>query len=363
MDSYRKEQRAQELKKQHKQRRQQKESRLEGLDPLKIHWRLTQLQQKYANSGFKKVYIPHHEQKQISRLEQDLADLKRSQNISEEAWKEMLEGQKKRETRFKRFKHGLGEVSDYNSPPQGQQRESIFWDPVFNHRGVSPRGFPYLSKDVLRKRVDKDDKDDVEYSSDEEVRGIALPTETPSWKKDKEEQVADKSEVADKAEPVQEQKSQPKREIPVAKEVYESGPQVRNLAAEAARFVPRQVQLKKKKEQKEASHVTETKEEAGHVTEKKHPMLEEVEEEEATSIHVERVAEEKQPEQQQPEQDEIEVDVAVTTEPEPEPESVVEAPVEPSPEPVTGHKLLIGQTAEAEIEEEESEDDDDDALY
>lgn len=389
MDAYRKEQRAAELKKQNRQKRQQKESRLEGLDPLKVHWRLTQLQQKYQNSGFRKVYIPHHEQKQIARLEQDLADLKRSKGISEEDWKEMLDSQKKRETRFKRFKHGVGEVSDYNSAPQGQQRDSIFWDPVFNHRGVSPRGFPFLSKAaVLRKQIDKEDRDDVEFSSDEEVVDIALPSDVPQWKKEREVEKREESESRERAESRDTREARDAREpqpprdrvVPEAKDVYESGPQVRNLAAEAARFVPRQVQLKQKREEGTKSVIGEEKVEDGEPTkvEKKepaksspHPMMEEVEEENATSIHVDRVEsveDESGPVvgeevvTVEPLEESTEVGDESTVEP---PTAEEEPPVEPpvEPEPVTGHKLLIGGNVEAAVSESEEEDDDDDALY
>ncbi|KAG5355103.1 hypothetical protein CJU89_6928 [Yarrowia sp. B02] len=380
MEAYRKEQRAAELKKQNRQKRQQKESRLEGLDPLRVHWRLTQLQQKYQNSGFKKVYIPHHEQKQISRLEQDLADLKRSKGISEEDWKDMLDQQKKRETRFKRFKHGVGEVTDYNSAPHGQQRESVFWDPVFNHRGVSPRGFPFLNKSVLRKPADKEDRDDVEFSSDEELAGIALPEDVPQWKKEKEEAKEERKE----SEPVEQKPERPKKAVPEAKDVYESGPQVRNLAAESARFVPRQVQLKQKRAAEKVEEQAEKPEAKfdtpAEVKSKKpsHPMLEEVEEEDATSIQVERtdLAEDTEMVEEvvatEPVADEAVVEEAVveavpeervqeTPVVEAEPEPVVEA--EPVETPVTGHKLLIGTNVETAASEEEEEDDDDDALY
>lgn len=396
MDAYRKEQRAAELKKQNRQKRQQKESRLEGLDPLRVHWRLTQLQQKYQNSGFKKVYIPHHEQKQISRLEQDLADLKRSKGISEEDWKEMLDQQKKRETRFKRFKHGVGEVTDYNSAPQGQQRESIFWDPVFNHRGVSPRGFPYLSKAVLRKQIDKEDRDDVEFSSDEEVVDIPFPTDVPQWKKEKEKEARDGGEPREASESRDKTESRdrapPKRVVPEAKDVYESGPQVRNLAAEAARFVPRQVQLKQKREKEGTKAVAGAVEEKEEEEEKKegsvkppsHPMMEEVEEENATSIQIDRVesvedeamdVDEAVPAVGEPAADQQTVPEVTTIEEVVEAEPTVqdELLVEPEPaaqleeteEPVTGHKLLIGGNVEtaASESEEEDDDDDDDALY
>ncbi|VBB89566.1 Conserved hypothetical protein [Yarrowia lipolytica] len=388
MEAYRKEQRAAELKKQNRQKRQQKESRLEGLDPLRLHWRLTQLQQKYQNTGFKKVFIPHHEQKQIARLEQDLADLKRSKGISEEDWKGMLDQQKKRETRFKRFKLGLGEVTDYNSPPQGQQRESVFWDPVFNHRGVSPRGFPYLSKSVLRKRVDKEDRDDVEFSSDEEVVDIPLPSDVPQWKKEREEAKEEGDSAVKDGTRDQPRDRVTRAEAPKieAKDVYESGPQVRNLAAEAARFVPRQVQLKQKRAA-EAKSVADGKEveEKAEVEESvrpsSHPMMEEVEEDNATSIHVERVS--AQQENQAVSVDEcgpetVKIDEPIETvseevlptgdveiEAQPQPPAVEDEPV-PAAEPVTGHKLLIGnnlETAASESEEEDDDDDDDDALY
>ncbi|KAG5370379.1 hypothetical protein CKK34_0473 [Yarrowia sp. E02] len=385
MDAYRKEQRAAELKKQNRQKRQQKESRLEGLDPLRVHWRLTQLQQKYQNSGFKKVYIPHHEQKQIARLEQDLADLKRSKGISEDDWKDMLDQQKKRETRFKRFKHGLGEVSDYNSPPQGQQRESVFWDPVFNHRGISPRGFPYISKGVLRKPIDKADGEDVEFSSDDEVVDIPLPSEVPRWKQEEESKEKDaESAGKDVARDVSRESRVPAPKIE-AKDVYESGPQVRNLAAEAARFVPRQVQLKRKRE--EVALDTEKSEELEGTEDSKpeatksdtakpssHPMMEEIEEESSTSIHVERKAEGDQmvEEVEMTGFDEAVVPEAVEEEPV-IPETVeTEAPeaipveieeAEPVVETVTGHKLVIGGGVETAEESEEESEEDDDALY